>query len=482
MSTTQTLATENRSLEMKTAIWVAAIASTALIFDGYDLVVYGTVMPTLMNDPSQIGPLDPSIAGTVGSLALIGVLLGSFASGFIGDILGRKRMLMIGIAWFSIGMAITALTGTVFTFGLLRFLTGLGLGLVIATAGPIMAEFAPKDRRGVFNAIVYSGVPAGGMFASLCGIFLGEAIGWRGLFLIGATPILFLFPLAALKLPESPRWLLACGHEQRAIEVANRTGVPLQEELMVSRATSAPARTGYSTLLTKEFGIATLLMALMSFAGLFLTYGMNTWLPRIMESYGYGELKLWFPFVLNGAAVIGGMIAATASDRLGKPQNVIATTFALAAITLVLVTFHFPLPLLFLFIAVAGVGILGTQVLVYGFQSNYYTSNARAAGVAMCATIGRAGGVFGPMVIGWLVAAGLGASQQFYVFAVVALLGAIVTVLVPRKHNTYLIERRLLIDGDAKPEEVQAAREAAAESPLVEDGASVPAQGPRTGA
>ena len=68
------------------------------------------------------------------------------------------------------------------------------------------------------------------------------------------------------------------------------------------------------------------------------------------------------------------------------------------------------------------------------------------------------------------------ASQQFYVFAVVALLGAIVTVLVPRKHNTYLI------DGDAKPEEVQAAREAAAESPLVEDGASVAAQGPRTGA
>lgn len=187
LSTTQTLATENRSLVMKTAIWVATIASTALIFDGYDLVVFGTVMPTLLNDPSQIGPLDPSIAGTVGSLALIGVLLGSFASGFIGDILGRKRMLMIGIAWFSSGMAITALTGTVFTFG-------LGRGLVIATAGPIMAEFAPKDRRGVFNAIVCSGVPAGGMFASLCGIFLGEAIGWRGLLLIGATPILFLFP------------------------------------------------------------------------------------------------------------------------------------------------------------------------------------------------------------------------------------------------------------------------------------------------
>lgn len=410
MSTTNTLVTADKRLEMKTAIWVAAIACTALIFDGYDLVVYGTVMPALMNDPSQIGVLDASTAGTVGSLALIGVLLGSFASGFIGDILGRKKMMMmIGIAWFSIGMAIIAATGTVFTFGLMRFITGLGLGLVIATAGPTIAEFAPKDKR--------------------------------GLFLIGATPILFLVPLAAMKLPESPRWLLSRGHEARAIEIARQTGVPLEEELAVRRATTVPKRTGYAALFTREFGLATLLMATMSFAGLFLTYGMNTWLPRIMESYGYAEQKLWFPFVLNGAAVIGGLIAARVSDRQGKPQNIIASTFLLAAIALVLMTFQFPLALLFTFIGVAGIGILGTQVLIYGFQSNYYTSDSRAAGVAACATIGRAGGVFGPLIGGWLVAAGLGATQQFHAFAAVALVGAIVTFIVPRKHNTYLIER-----------------------------------------
>lgn len=161
--------------------------------------------------------------------------------------------------------------------------------------------------------------------------------------------------------------------EFRSYELDHTTG------RLVSRATSAPARTGYSTLLTTEFGLATLLMATMSFAGLCLTYGMNTWLPQIMESYGYGELKLWFPFVLNGAAVIGGMIAATASDRLGKPQNVIATTFALAAVSLVLMTFQFRLALLFLFIGVAGVGILGTQLLVDGDADQQEAQAARKA-------------------------------------------------------------------------------------------------------
>ncbi|MCT1602337.1 hypothetical protein M3E18_08190 [Kocuria sp. p3-SID1433] len=96
-------------------------------------------------------------------------------------------------------------------------------------------------------------------------------------------------------------------------------------------------------------------------------------------------------------------------------------------------TFQFPLALLFLFIGVAGVGILG-------------------------------------------------ASEQFYVFAGVALLGGLVTVLVPREHNTYLIERRLLIDGDADQQEAQAAREAVADSPVSQDGAAASNQGPRTGA
>lgn len=68
----------------------------------------------------------------------------------------------------------------------------------------MIAEFAPPGRRNLFNAIVYSGVPAGGVMASVLAIVLRDSIGWRGLFLIGALPLVFLFPLAWFKLPESP--------------------------------------------------------------------------------------------------------------------------------------------------------------------------------------------------------------------------------------------------------------------------------------
>ena len=294
-----------------------------------------------MADPSQIGALDAATAGTLGSYALIGVLIGALTCGSIGDYVGRRRIILVGIAWFSIGMFVTSLATSIFAFGALRLITGIGLGAILATAGATIAEFAPAGRRNFYNAVVYSGIPAGGVLAALLGMILLEPLGWRGLFMIGATP----------------------------------------------------AKTGFGAVFSSQFRVGALLLGFMSFSGLLLTYGLNTWLPKIMEGYGYGK------------------------------------TYSLAFL-LVLMTFHFPLPVLFMFIAVAGVG---TQVLIYGFTSNYFTTNARAAGVAWCSGFGRLGGIFGPLIGGWLVAAGLGGATAFYIFGGVALFGALVTMLVPRQ-------------------------------------------------
>jgi AAHS family benzoate transporter-like MFS transporter len=434
---------EDPRKEARTANWVAFVICVALLFDGYDLVVYGTVLPGLLADPSQIGAFDPATAGLLGSWALIGVLFGSLFCGAVGDFFGRRRLMLLGIAWFSVGMFVTALTTTVFAFGAMRLITGIGLGVVIATAGATMAEFAPHGRRQFYNAIVYSGVPAGGVFASVMGILLLNDIGWRGLFMIGALPLVLLVPIAWFKLPESPRWLLARGREQEAQAASQRTGVPLIEERIIQEVGAAPRKTGFGAVFSRQFAVPSILLGLMSFCGLLLTYGLNTWLPKIMEGYGYGRTySLFFPLALNLGAVAGGLLLSRLADK-GGPQRVIASTFVLATISLVLMTFSFPLPLLFTFIAFAGVGTLGTQVLVYGFQSNYYTTNARAAGVAWCASVGRFGGILGPIIGGWLAAAGIGGATAFYIYGAVALVGAVVTVLVPHQRKLEEAEHKV---------------------------------------
>ena len=324
-------------------------------------------------------------------------------------------------------MGATALAQNVTMFGVLRFLTGIGVGGLVATVGAMIAEFAPPGRRNLFNAIVYSGIPAGGVLASLAAITLQDSIGWRGLFWLGALPLFVLLPLALLRMPESPRWLLAHGRVADAQEICALTGIPMPE----AEPVVAGDRVGFAALARKPLLRPTALLGLMSFSGLLLTYGLNTWLPQIMSEAGYNAKgSLSFLLVLNGGAIVGGLIASRIADRTG-PQRVIAVTFCLAALSLVLLTLNFPIGVLLVAVAGAGIGAIGTQVLIYGFVSNYYPTTARAAGVAWCAGFGRLGGILGPLLGGILLGAGIASSTAFYIFAVVALLGALVTTAVP---------------------------------------------------
>ena len=96
----------------RTVVWVVGLATLGLIFDGYDLVVYGAVVSTFLRDPSQIGQVSPEMAGALGSYALVGVLVGALLAGTVGDIIGRRKVMLTAYAWFAIGMAVTALTST----------------------------------------------------------------------------------------------------------------------------------------------------------------------------------------------------------------------------------------------------------------------------------------------------------------------------------------------------------------------------------
>src|SRR5699024_5414111 len=118
------------------------------------------------------------------------------------------------------------------------------------------AEFAPRNRRNLFNAIVYSGVPAGGVMASIFALLFEDYLGWRGLFLIGATPLLFLFPLALFFLPESPRWLAARGRRAEAIALCERKGLPIADFVPVAPApvSSTTAATAVTPVAVERTG------------------------------------------------------------------------------------------------------------------------------------------------------------------------------------------------------------------------------------
>ena len=152
---------------VRTVLWVVSLATVGLIFDGCGLVVYGTVVSTFLRDPSHIGNVTPATAGMLGSYVLVGVLVGALLAGPFAEIVGRRKAILFGYAWFSIGMAVTSMTATTAGFGWMRFLTGLGVGALVATTGALVSEHAPKGKKIPCNAITYSGALPGSLLATM---------------------------------------------------------------------------------------------------------------------------------------------------------------------------------------------------------------------------------------------------------------------------------------------------------------------------
>src|SRR5206468_348997 len=140
------------------------------------------------------------------------------------------------------------------------------------------------------------------LLSALLAILLLAQIGWRGMFWIGALPLVTVLPLAIFKMPESPAWLMARGRVEQARRVAERNGMPLPEAPADNPAAAAALeRAGFAGLFSGDYFLATLLLGLMSVTSLLMVYSLNTWLPELMRRAGFNARgSLSFLLVLNG--------------------------------------------------------------------------------------------------------------------------------------------------------------------------------------
>ncbi|WP_134730831.1 MFS transporter [Amycolatopsis nivea] len=399
---------------------VLVLCFLVILVEGYDLIVYGTVLPTILKTPSW--GLTPATAGLIGSCSLVGLLIGSLVAGALADRLGRRRTIIVGTVWFSFWMAVCALPAGVAMFGIARFMVGLGVGSAVAAAGVTAVEFAPRGRGQSYSAIAWTGAAGGGIVSSLLALALLPQFGPRVMFWTGALPLVVLVPVLALLLPESPAWLRARGRTKQADSIADAFG--LDGGAVTDSAGAGRGSNGMKGLFSRDHLRVTALLGLLSILTLLLVYGLSTWLPVLMQSTGHSpSTALLFLLLLSA----GGMIVPVFSGRvadLAGPRVVTASVLVLAAACIVLLTVDLPTPALLALAFLTGGGTLGTQVLIYGFAANFYPTSCRASGVAWVSAAGRLGSVVGPVVTGLIVGAGASAATSLLLFASVAVVAA----------------------------------------------------------
>ena len=409
------------------AVGILALCYLAVVFEGFDMVAYGVALPAMLNDPSW--GLTTAKAGAIGSYALIGMLIGAVITGSISDRIGRRWLMIGATSWLSIWSLVCGFAPNIEIFSVARLLVGVGAGALVPLAAALAIEFSPKGKTHTYSAIVWSGFPSGGVLASLIGIFVVDLLGPRAMFVIGAIPVLIFVPFMIRYLPESPSFLLNQGRTEKAYAISDAAGIDHPE------LPTQGEKVGPRGLFTKNLWIPTLLFGLLSACGLMLTYALNTWLPNMMQDSGYSsDTSLGFLVALNAGAIIIPLFISRLSDRVG-PQRITAAVLMAAAIAIFLLSMNVPAWGLIFLAFIGGAGTIGAQVLIYGFAASYYPASSRAAGSAWTASVGRIGGIAGPMIIG-MVIAGSNSQFVFYLLAVVAIVAAVTAFSVPRNRNS----------------------------------------------
>jgi len=394
--------------------WVAPLCWLAVALEGFDLVVLGVVLPSLLAEKAW--GLTPNTASLVSVVGLLGVMVGALVVGTVSDYIGRRQtMLWTVIAFSALTLACAFATNPWF-FGLLRFLAGLGLGGVLPTALALINEYAARGRAGAATTNMMTGYHVGAVLTALLGIFVVQRFGWQWMFVIGALPALVLVPVMWRVLPESTAFLRA------------RAGLADSSDTPRAAARKGPI----ATLFHHGLGRSTIAFWVTSFMGLLLVYGLNTWLPQIMKSAGY-ELgaALALLLVLNAGGVLGLLIAGRVADRIGNRRSTIAW-FVAAALFLALLSVKLPGIGIYVSVLLAGVFVFSAQVLVYAYVGHVYPASARGTAMGAASGVGRAGAITGPLIGGWLLTVGLAYPWGFYIFAGVALIGAVCIALVNR--------------------------------------------------
>lgn len=417
----------NRQTAQRSTLTVAILLWIAVLLDGFDLVVIGAVLPSMIEDPSwQVTPGEATQIVTAG---LIGMTLGALAIGTLTDKLGRRWVMIVAVLAFSLLTLGMGFANSVWMLIILRFLAGVGLGGCLPTAISMVTEFRGRSKAGSSTTTVMTGYHVGAVLTALLAIFMIPDFGWHSLFIVGAIPGLILAPIMYFLLPESPQYLLAKGRVEEAEAIASEYGMELNDELDRNAAKAAQAdkqRGSLSSLLAPKYRRNSLAVWATSFMGLLLVYGLNTWLPQIMRAadYDLGN-SLGFLLVLNVGAVVGLIIAGRISDK-HSPRKTGILWFLASALFLALMAIKLPLIALYAIVFITGVFVFSSQNLVYAFVGENHPSNMRATAMGFSAGIGRLGAISGPMLGGLLIGLGLAHPWGFFAYAAVGLAGALI--------------------------------------------------------
>lgn len=419
-------------------VLVVALCMLFNMLDGFDITAMAVIAGAVSTELS----LTADQLGWIFSFALAGMMFGAMFLAPVSDIIGRRKLILFSIALVGVSIILTAMATTLAEFIVLRFISGMGAGAMLASQAALASEYSPEKYKALSVTAVTAGYPLGAMMTSVIAGYLLPDYGWRGMFWFGGVLTLSMVVVAWLFIPESLKFLIE-RRPAKALERANAILRKLKHDPLdalpsPSANTAAAARPSEGRglvaaimgLLAPEHRKTTVILWTAFFLCFSTLYFLMSWIPKLMEDSGYDAAAgrdAFFLFNLGG--VIGIYLMGYLSTRV-KLSNLILTMAVSSAVGMVVIALV-PNQLTVLLGLTLAIGILqqGGFTGLYGAAAKAYPTAIRSTGIGWGIGLGRLGAVVGPAAAGYLIVAGLDMSANYIVFALPMAIGGCIAYL-----------------------------------------------------
>jgi MFS transporter, SP family, sugar:H+ symporter len=325
------MATKIRKASNYYVITIAGAAALGGFLFGFDTAVINGAIVALTNTFHTSSWL----TGLAVSLALVGSAVGAFVAGQIADRYGRIKAMVVAAVFFTISAIGSGLAFSIWDFILWRLLGGVAVGIASAIAPAYIAECSPSQLRGRLGSLQQMAIVMGIFLALLSDYFIAEWAGsaeqpflfgiaaWRWMFWTAAVPAV-LYGIAALNIPESPRYLVAQGREQEAASVlskilnsdASATIEAIRQTVFQERKPKFSDLLGNNGRPLRIVWIGIGLSVFQQFVGINVIFYYSSVLWRAVGFSEQDSLKLT---VITGAVnIITTLVAIAFVDRFGR--------------------------------------------------------------------------------------------------------------------------------------------------------------------
>lgn len=384
---------------------VALICFLAIVFDGLDVSLFGTLLPALMKD-MHMGPAE---AGMLASIGHVGAVGGAVLFGVAADAVGRKRMLLVGISIFTVFTAACGLAQGFADFAVYRFIAGFGLAGIVPIAVALVFEYTPGRRKAMVSSASYTGITVGVLLSGVLAMAFLPTLGWRGI-LTGTLLCVLLVPVAWLWLPESMSSLVKRGRagQIRAILARAEPAFVSQPGDVYVLAEAPTAKVPLARLFRGEHARNTLCLGVALLCLMMIAVTLTTWIAQLMVQRGFTlATGITFILVFASSNFISTPLAGWLSDRMGyKKVFAIYMPMLFIAISLIGVVATPAAALVCMFFA--GFAAMGATCLLLPYAGSLYPMSFRSSAMGVVYAIGRVGPIIGPAMAGLMLAAGMG--------------------------------------------------------------------------